>query len=164
MSSSSMGVSRDAQLRALKLINVVLETRGKQIFEFGYHTMRNRWKSLSKILSLSSRFSLQKLGPRYCTYFQKIRGPSPGKVSTNSRIFPLSIIEYKMSIIPPLSQISLIMIFFFTLKQKQFNNSIHCSHIYILCHHQPFLCHHLPFLLMQFLPSGILTACLSKKE
>ncbi|CAL9020431.1 unnamed protein product [Prunus brigantina] len=77
MSSSSMGVSRDAQLRALKLINVVLETRGKQIFEFGYHTMRNRWKSLSKILSLSSRFSLQKLGPRYCTYFQKIRGPSP---------------------------------------------------------------------------------------
>ncbi|XP_021806747.1 tryptophan aminotransferase-related protein 4-like isoform X2 [Prunus avium] len=77
MSSSSMGVSRDAQLRALKLINVVLETRGKQIFEFGYHTMRNRWESLSKTLSLSNRFSLQKLGPRYCTYFQKIRGPSP---------------------------------------------------------------------------------------
>ncbi|VVA37002.1 PREDICTED: tryptophan [Prunus dulcis] len=77
MSSSSMGVSRDAQLRALKLINVVLETRGKQIFEFGFHTMRNRWESLSKILSLSNRFSLQKLGPRYCTYFQKIRGPSP---------------------------------------------------------------------------------------
>ncbi|ONH90222.1 hypothetical protein PRUPE_8G041600 [Prunus persica] len=103
MSSSSMGVSRDAQLRALKLINVVLETRGKQIFEFGYHTMRNRWESLSKILSLSNRFSLQKLGPRYCTYFKKIRGPSPGNVSTNSRIFSLSIIEYKMSIIPPLS-------------------------------------------------------------
>lgn len=155
MSSSSMGVSRDAQLRALKLINVVLETRGKQIFEFGYHTMRNRWESLSKTLSLSNRFSLQKLGPRYCTYFQKIRGPSPGNVSTNSRIFSLSIDEYKMSIIPPLSSIRLIKIFF---------NKNKSSLIIQFTIHIYFLCHRLPFLFMQFLPSGTLTACLSKKN
>ncbi|KAM1686362.1 hypothetical protein FF1_034194 [Malus domestica] len=77
MSTSSMGVSRDAQLRALKLIDVVLETGGREIFEFGYNTMKDRWEKLTNTLSVSNRFSLQKIAPQYCTYFQKIRGPSP---------------------------------------------------------------------------------------
>ncbi|TQD75146.1 hypothetical protein C1H46_039330 [Malus baccata] len=77
MSTSSMGVSRDAQLRALKLIDVVLETGGREIFEFGSNTMKDRWEKLTNTLSVSNRFSLQKIAPQYCTYFQKIRGPSP---------------------------------------------------------------------------------------
>ncbi|CAL9020429.1 unnamed protein product [Prunus brigantina] len=77
---SSLGVSRDAQLRALKLLNVVLETGGKEIFEFGYNKLKNRWEKLSNTLALSNRFSLQKIAPQYCTYFNKTRGPSPGYV------------------------------------------------------------------------------------
>ncbi|CAB4289406.1 unnamed protein product [Prunus armeniaca] len=74
---NSMGISRDAQLRALKVLNVVLEGGGKDIFEFGYNTLRKRWEKLSNILSVSNRFSLQKFAPKHCTFFKKTRGPSP---------------------------------------------------------------------------------------
>ncbi|KAK9943745.1 hypothetical protein M0R45_009343 [Rubus argutus] len=75
--TSNLGVSRDTQLRALKLLNVVAQGRGKEIFEFGYNTMRKRWEGLNKAMSVSNRFSLQKNEPQYCTFSQKIRGPSP---------------------------------------------------------------------------------------
>ncbi|PON52680.1 Trytophan aminotransferase [Parasponia andersonii] len=42
---NTQGVSRESQLRALQLIKVVLEEGGKPIFDFGYTTMSNRWKS-----------------------------------------------------------------------------------------------------------------------
>ncbi|KAJ6685195.1 TRYPTOPHAN AMINOTRANSFERASE-RELATED PROTEIN 3 [Salix purpurea] len=74
---NTMGVSRDSQLRALKLIKVVLATGGRGIFEFGHETMRKRWEKMNKLISTSKRFSLQKLMPKYCNYFQKIRGASP---------------------------------------------------------------------------------------
>ncbi|ONH90218.1 hypothetical protein PRUPE_8G041300 [Prunus persica] len=73
----SMGISRDAQLRALKILNVVLEGGGKDFFEFGYNTMRKRWEKLRNILSVSNRFSLQKFAPKHCTFFKKTREPSP---------------------------------------------------------------------------------------
>ncbi|KAL6269365.1 hypothetical protein ACE6H2_026276 [Prunus campanulata] len=66
---SSLGVSRDAQLRASKLLNVVLETGAKEIFEFGYNKLKNCREKLSNTLSLSNRFSLHKIAPQYCTYF-----------------------------------------------------------------------------------------------
>ncbi|KAL9449540.1 hypothetical protein AB3S75_011459 [Citrus x aurantiifolia] len=74
---NTMGISRECQLRAFKLLKVVLEDGGNNIFEFGYNTMKKRWENLSKIISLSSRFSLQEIAPQYCTYFKKIRPPSP---------------------------------------------------------------------------------------
>ncbi|XP_062024219.1 tryptophan aminotransferase-related protein 4-like [Rosa rugosa] len=74
---SNLGISRDTQLRAFKLLNVVVEGGGKEIFEFGYTTMRKRWETLSNALSVSNRFSLQKVEPLYCTFFKKIRRPSP---------------------------------------------------------------------------------------
>ncbi|KAG6784009.1 hypothetical protein POTOM_009691 [Populus tomentosa] len=74
---NTLGVSRDSQLRALKLLKVVLATGGREIFEFGHETMRKRWEKLNKVISTSKRFSLQKIMPRYCTYFQQIRGASP---------------------------------------------------------------------------------------
>ncbi|KAK3009561.1 hypothetical protein RJ639_013538 [Escallonia herrerae] len=77
MTLSSMGVSRDTQLRALKLLKVISEGNGKGIFEFSYQTMSERWEKLSKALSKSKRFSIQQTAPQYCTFFQKVRGPSP---------------------------------------------------------------------------------------
>ncbi|XLT95831.1 hypothetical protein HN873_017493 [Arachis hypogaea] len=49
---NTMGVSREAQLRALKLLNVVLEGNAKPFFQFGYATMRYRWTRLKQVLSL----------------------------------------------------------------------------------------------------------------
>ncbi|TKY46072.1 Tryptophan aminotransferase-related protein 4 [Spatholobus suberectus] len=74
---NTMGVSRDAQLRVLKLLDVVLEGDGKEIFQFAYSTMRDRWIRLTQIISESKRFSLQKLSPQYCTFFKRVRDPSP---------------------------------------------------------------------------------------
>lgn len=39
--------------------------------------MRNRWEILSKTLSVTSRFSIQEIEPQYCSFYQKVRGPSP---------------------------------------------------------------------------------------
>ncbi|KAJ6794731.1 alliin lyase-like [Iris pallida] len=76
---NSMGVSRDSQLRILKVMKAMLaEMKGEEgVFEFGYATMRERWRRLSSLVSSSNLFSLQRLSPQYCTYFRKIRDPSP---------------------------------------------------------------------------------------
>ncbi|KAH0451621.1 hypothetical protein IEQ34_018920 [Dendrobium chrysotoxum] len=76
---NTMGVSRDTQLRILKLLKVILAQVGREgdIFKFSYETLNKRWTKLSNVISSSSRFSLQKLSPQYCIYFHKIRDPSP---------------------------------------------------------------------------------------
>lgn len=77
---NTMGVSRAAQLRALKLFDVVLEgDDGKEIFKFAYSTIRHRWTKLKETISKSKRFSLQKLSSQYCTFFKRERELSPGK-------------------------------------------------------------------------------------
>ncbi|KAJ7969772.1 Tryptophan aminotransferase-related protein [Quillaja saponaria] len=74
---SIIGVPRETQLRALKLLNAVLEEgERREIFKFAYKTMRNRWERLNNTLSMSKRFSVQKIAPQFCS-FQKVRGPSP---------------------------------------------------------------------------------------
>ena len=82
VSMNTMGVSRDTQLRTLQLIKVVLKDGGKEIFDFGYTTLRSRWEKLNETLSISKRFTLQEMGARYCNFFNKIRGPSPGSIFT----------------------------------------------------------------------------------
>ncbi|KAK2967745.1 hypothetical protein RJ640_029702 [Escallonia rubra] len=77
------GVSRDTQLRALKLLKVVLEGEGIEIFGFAHKTMSDRWEKLSEALSSSKRFSIQDLAPQYCSFFQRVRGPSPDGYSNN---------------------------------------------------------------------------------
>ncbi|ONH90219.1 hypothetical protein PRUPE_8G041400 [Prunus persica] len=64
---SSLGVSREAQLRASKLLNVVLETGGKEIFEFGYNKLKYRWEKLSNTLALYNvlNHSYSKVGRGY---------------------------------------------------------------------------------------------------
>lgn len=77
---NTMGVSRAAQLRALKLFDVILEGDDeKEIFKFAYSTIRHRWTKLKETISKSKRFSLQKLSSQYCTFFKRERELSPGK-------------------------------------------------------------------------------------
>ncbi|PON52681.1 Trytophan aminotransferase [Parasponia andersonii] len=76
---NTMGVSRDAQLRVFQLIKAILQGKGKgkEIFDFAYKTMSKRWERLSKTLSVTSLFSIEKMGAQYCNFFHKVRHPSP---------------------------------------------------------------------------------------
>ncbi|KAL4354693.1 hypothetical protein GQ457_06G006660 [Hibiscus cannabinus] len=77
MTLSTYGVPRETQLRVLKLLKVAIENEGKEMFNFGYQTMRNRWTKLSKTMSKSKRFSIQELEPQRCSFSQKLRKPTP---------------------------------------------------------------------------------------
>ncbi|GLT74617.1 hypothetical protein SLA2020_464050 [Shorea laevis] len=78
MSLSTYGVPKETQLRALKLLDVVIATAGREMFDFGYSTMKERWGKFSKVLSMSKRFSYQQFDPlHFCNYFQELRGPTP---------------------------------------------------------------------------------------
>ncbi|KAL6984258.1 hypothetical protein U1Q18_017635 [Sarracenia purpurea var. burkii] len=77
VTQNSLGVSHDTQLVALKLIKSVLQENGREIFDFGFQTMRSRWENLKTVLSASKRFSVQEIEPQFCTFYQKVRGPSP---------------------------------------------------------------------------------------
>ncbi|XP_039063096.1 tryptophan aminotransferase-related protein 4-like [Hibiscus syriacus] len=76
MRLNSMGISKDAQLRAFRLLKTVLE-EGTEIFDFAYRTMQSRWERLVRTISSSDRFSLPENNPRYCTFYNKVRKLSP---------------------------------------------------------------------------------------
>jgi hypothetical protein len=78
---SNMGASRDTQLRMLGIFKFMLANlRGKDdIFAFGHDVMRSRWLRLSAAVSRTRRITLQKIAPQYCTYFGRVREPSPGE-------------------------------------------------------------------------------------
>lgn len=78
--NSIMGASRDTQLRMLGIVKIMLANlHGKEdIFAFGHDVMRTRWRRLNAVVSRSRRISLQRMAPEYCTYFKRIREPSPG--------------------------------------------------------------------------------------
>lgn len=74
---STIGVSHDTQLRVLKLLKAIVDDGGREIFEFGHTTMRERWLRLNATISASSRFSLQDITPQFCTFYQRVTAPSP---------------------------------------------------------------------------------------
>lgn len=83
--SSVMGASRDTQLRMLGIVKAMLANLhgDDDIFAFGHDVMRSRWRRLNAVVSRSRRISVQKIPPQYCTYFKRIREPSPGKHMKN---------------------------------------------------------------------------------
>ena len=98
---NTLGISRDAQLRAFKLVKVVMERDGREIFEYGHAIMKSRWEKLRSVLSVSKRFSLQDIEPQYCTFFQSLRAASPGDFSLLLEIQSFSLlekVEFKFSI------------------------------------------------------------------
>ncbi|CAL4974369.1 unnamed protein product [Urochloa decumbens] len=79
LQDNTMGASRDTQLRMLGVVKVMLANLHGEgdIFAFGHDVMRTRWRRLNAAVSRSRRISLQKMAPEYCTYFNRIREPSP---------------------------------------------------------------------------------------
>ncbi|KAL8208919.1 hypothetical protein R6Q57_008331 [Mikania cordata] len=77
ISVADLGISKDTQLRVLKLIKVAVEGDGMPLFEFSYNKMRDRWDRLSSVFSKSTKFSIQQRHPLYCNFFNETRLPSP---------------------------------------------------------------------------------------
>ncbi|KAL0325168.1 UNVERIFIED_CONTAM: Tryptophan aminotransferase-related protein 1, partial [Sesamum radiatum] len=46
---AELGISREAQLRALKLMKTILHADGREIFEYAHKKMSDRWRKLSDI-------------------------------------------------------------------------------------------------------------------
>ncbi|KAI3810427.1 hypothetical protein L1987_20039 [Smallanthus sonchifolius] len=77
ISVADLGISKDTQLRVLKLLKVSVEGDGKPLFEFSYNKMRDRWDRLTAVFSKSTRFSIQQRHPLHCNFFNETRLPSP---------------------------------------------------------------------------------------
>ena len=78
---TTLGISHDSQLRVYKLLKTIVDKNsGREIFEYAQKIMEKRWKSIEAIMYTSSRYSIQQIPPQFCTFYQRVRGPSPGKI------------------------------------------------------------------------------------
>ncbi|CAK9142237.1 unnamed protein product [Ilex paraguariensis] len=73
---NTIGVSRDSQLRAAKILQAVSESydhvdnskETEPFFEYGYNIMAKRWKQLRAAVNKSKLFSLPDFPPGTCTF------------------------------------------------------------------------------------------------
>lgn len=83
---NTIGVSKDSQLRAAKILKATSDSCGhhtsgqnvEKFFEFGFNQMKERWRKLNDSVTKSGIFSLPEFAPDWCTYNQKTFQPQPG--------------------------------------------------------------------------------------
>ncbi|KAL8141979.1 hypothetical protein V2J09_015011, partial [Rumex salicifolius] len=76
---SSIGVSKDSQLRGAKLLEVVsdgaetaaVSENGDTLFEFGHQVMAERWRRLREVVKKNGLFSIPEFPSAFCNYFKK---------------------------------------------------------------------------------------------
>ncbi|KAF7806049.1 Tryptophan aminotransferase-related protein 2 [Senna tora] len=70
---NTIGVSKDSQLRAAKIMRVVSDSceqrEGESFFEFNYKVLVQRWKQLRAVVERSGLFSLPTFSPAFCTFY-----------------------------------------------------------------------------------------------
>ncbi|KAJ1377430.1 Pyridoxal phosphate-dependent transferase, major domain [Sesbania bispinosa] len=73
---STIGVSKDSQLRAAKVLKTVSDSceqenfhDGESFFKYSYKIMEQRWKLLRAAVEGGGLFSLPKFSPSFCTFF-----------------------------------------------------------------------------------------------
>ena len=84
---NTIGVSRDSQLRAAKILEVLTNTTekhgssdsGESFFEISYHLMEDRWQLLRAAVNNGRMFSLPDFAPGFCHFLQQETQPQPGK-------------------------------------------------------------------------------------
>ncbi|XP_065875003.1 tryptophan aminotransferase-related protein 2 [Euphorbia lathyris] len=82
---NSIGVSKDSQLRAAKVMEVVSDicesetspNKRESLFEFAYENMAERWKLLREAVKTSGQFSLPDFSPGFCQYLGRVFKPQP---------------------------------------------------------------------------------------
>ncbi|KAE8716557.1 L-tryptophan--pyruvate aminotransferase 1 [Hibiscus syriacus] len=84
MELSSIGVSKESQLRAAKILDVIAEDcsnsgpdKEENFFEYGHHLMSERWEKLREVVKHNGVFSLPKYPRDFCNFTGKETDPSP---------------------------------------------------------------------------------------
>lgn len=78
---STIGVSKEAQLRAAKIMETIAESCGHEndFFKFSKLQMKDRWTRLRKVVDQNDIFVVKDYNPSYSCYFQETVKPTPGK-------------------------------------------------------------------------------------
>ncbi|XP_023516518.1 tryptophan aminotransferase-related protein 2-like [Cucurbita pepo subsp. pepo] len=82
---STIGVSKDSQLRAAKVLEVVSDSSEQaggseypeSFFHFSHAVMTERWRLLREAVKDSGLFSLPKFSPAHCSFFDNNLGTQP---------------------------------------------------------------------------------------
>ncbi|CAN4088078.1 unnamed protein product [Withania somnifera] len=82
---SSIGVSKDSQVRAAKIMDVISDTyvdaetsnEGKWFFDFGYEEMAKRWNQLREVVNKGKTFSLPNLPVGKCNFSNRTFATQP---------------------------------------------------------------------------------------
>ncbi|KAI4343719.1 hypothetical protein L6164_011035 [Bauhinia variegata] len=85
---NTIGVSKDSQLRAAKVLKAVSNTceqegsspEGESFFRYSYNIMEHRWKHLRAAVERSGTFSLPTFSPALCNFFNEVLEPHPAFV------------------------------------------------------------------------------------
>ncbi|MBA0828707.1 hypothetical protein Goarm_013350 [Gossypium armourianum] len=84
MELSSIGVSKESQLRAAKILEVISDDcqnsapdKEENFFEYGQRLMSDRWEKLREVVKRNGVFSLPKYPQDYCNFIGKYTDPSP---------------------------------------------------------------------------------------
>lgn len=92
---NTIGVSKDSQLRAAKVLEVVsnsCEQAGgseyaESFFHFSHALMTERWRLLREAVKHSGLFSLPNFSSAHCSFFDNNLGTQPGKNNNIHKIF-----------------------------------------------------------------------------
>ena len=95
---STIGVSKESQLRAAKILGVISDgchaVNGSSdtinFFKYGKNLMTERWERLRKVVKRSEHFSLPKYPIQNCTFSKDLVEPHPGNLlchMSNALIF-----------------------------------------------------------------------------
>ncbi|KAJ6725632.1 BIFUNCTIONAL ASPARTATE AMINOTRANSFERASE AND GLUTAMATE/ASPARTATE-PREPHENATE AMINOTRANSFERASE-RELATED [Salix purpurea] len=84
MQISSIGVSKESQLRAAKILGVLSEgcqhfrtAASENFFEYSHRIMRERWESLQNVVKNSKIFSLPRFPQDFCNFTGKYTDSNP---------------------------------------------------------------------------------------
>ena len=83
---NSIGVSRESQHRAAKILGAVSDSSqciGANFFQYGKSLMAERWTKFREVISRSRLFSLPKYMEEYCQFSGEDTEPHPGNALYN---------------------------------------------------------------------------------
>lgn len=86
---SSIGVSKDSQVRAAKILDVISDiyedaetsNESKRFFDYAYEEMAKRWSQLREAVSKGQAFSLPTLPVGKCNFSNRTFGTQPGNIA-----------------------------------------------------------------------------------
>ncbi|VVA38390.1 PREDICTED: tryptophan [Prunus dulcis] len=82
---STIGVSRDSQLRAARILEVIINSSqnpagpesGESFFKISYHLMAERWQLLREAVNKGRFFSLPDFQQGFCQFLNQVSQPQP---------------------------------------------------------------------------------------